>query len=137
MSVRPVTPVGVGVEITVDVADFAVASGDSTLITLGLGSCVALALHDPVTGIAGLAHILLPSIGTGPPSIRAARFEVGPSASASSPAAFASTTTSPVWIPMRAAIRRASGRSLSARWIWSPARIARPASSSCACGQPK
>ena len=74
MSVRPVTPLSVGVEVTVDVADFAIASGDSTLVTLGLGSCVALALHDPVTGIAGLAHILLPSIGTGPPSIRAAKY---------------------------------------------------------------
>jgi hypothetical protein len=34
-------------------------------------------------------------------------------------------------------IRRSSGRSPSTRWISSPARIARPASSSCACGQPK
>jgi chemotaxis protein CheD len=66
--------VSVGVEVVVDVADFAVAGGESTLVTVGLGSCVALALHDPATGIAGLAHILLPSIGAGPPSIRPAKY---------------------------------------------------------------
>ena len=74
----------------------------------------------------------LPGFAT--PSIRAARFDVGPRASASSPTPLGSTTTSPVWMPMRASIRRASGRSPSTRWISSPARIARPASSSCACG---
>jgi chemotaxis protein CheD len=61
-------------EITVDIADFAVAGGGTVLITSGLGSCVALALHDPSTGIAGLAHILLPTAGTGPPSIRPAKY---------------------------------------------------------------
>ena len=61
-------------EIVVDIADFAVASGDSVLVTSGLGSCVAVALHDPSTGIAGLAHILLPSAGFGPPSIHPAKY---------------------------------------------------------------
>ena len=61
-------------EIVVDIADFAVASGDAVLVTAGLGSCVALALHDPSTGIAGLAHILLPSAGFGPPSIHPAKY---------------------------------------------------------------
>jgi chemotaxis protein CheD len=61
-------------EVVVDVADFAVASGDAVLVTAGLGSCVALALHDPSTGIAGLAHILLPSAGFGPPSIHPAKY---------------------------------------------------------------
>ena len=66
-------PVAVG-EIVVNIADFAVASGDSVLATSGLGSCVAVALHDPSTGIAGLAHILLPSAGFGPPSIHPAKY---------------------------------------------------------------
>jgi chemotaxis protein CheD len=75
MTIRAATPAGItAVEITVDIADFAVAGGESVLVTVGLGSCVALALHDPVTGIGGLAHILLPSVGTGPPSIRAAKY---------------------------------------------------------------
>ncbi|MHB1222942.1 MAG: chemotaxis protein CheD [Gemmatimonadaceae bacterium] len=42
-------------------ADLAVAGGDVRLVTVGLGSCVAIVLHDPTTGIGGLAHILLPS----------------------------------------------------------------------------
>ena len=61
-------------EVVVEIADFAVASGDAVLVTAGLGSCVALALHNPATGIAGLAHILLPSVGIGPPSIHPAKY---------------------------------------------------------------
>lgn len=41
------------------VADFAVAS-EGTLVTIGLGSCVAVALFDPTTHVVGLVHILLP-----------------------------------------------------------------------------
>lgn len=48
-------------EIRVRVADAAVANGETTLVTIGLGSCVAIMLHDPATGVGGLAHILLPS----------------------------------------------------------------------------
>jgi chemotaxis protein CheD len=45
----------------VRVADWAVESGDTVLVTLGLGSCVAIALYDPVARAGGLAHLLLPS----------------------------------------------------------------------------
>jgi chemotaxis protein CheD len=75
MSVRPITPPGLEVtEVIVDIADFAVAGGGAVLVTAGLGSCVAVVLHDPSTGIAGLAHILLPSVGRGPPSIHPAKY---------------------------------------------------------------
>lgn len=67
-------PAITGGEVVVEIADFAVVGGDAILVTVGLGSCVALVLHDPSTGIAGLAHILLPSIGTGPPSIHPAKY---------------------------------------------------------------
>ncbi len=50
-------------EIRVKVADFAVANGGTLLVTVGLGSCVAIALHDPDARIGGLAHVLLPSTG--------------------------------------------------------------------------
>jgi chemotaxis protein CheD len=43
------------------VADFAVAKGDAVLATIGLGSCVAIAIHDPQLRIGGMAHVLLPS----------------------------------------------------------------------------
>jgi len=66
-------PIGTG-EVVVGIADFAVAGGDAVLVTAGLGSCVAVVLHDATTGIAGLAHILLPSAGRGPPSIHPARY---------------------------------------------------------------
>ena len=45
----------------VRVGDWAVESGDMVLVTLGLGSCVAIALYDPVARAGGLAHLLLPS----------------------------------------------------------------------------
>lgn len=48
-------------EIRVKVADLAVAGGDDMLVTIGLGSCVAIVLHDPVAQVGGLAHVLLPS----------------------------------------------------------------------------
>lgn len=75
MSTTSVTPPSIVLgEIVVDIADFAVAGNGAILVTSGLGSCVALSLHDPITGIAGLAHILLPSAGTGPPSIHPAKY---------------------------------------------------------------
>jgi chemotaxis protein CheD len=45
----------------VRVAGWAVDAGDAVLVTLGLGSCVAVALYDPVVHAGGLAHLLLPS----------------------------------------------------------------------------
>lgn len=49
------------VEHLVRVADLKAAQGDSVLVTLGLGSCIAIMLHDPATSVGGMAHILLPS----------------------------------------------------------------------------
>jgi len=46
-------------EIRVKVADYAVAS-TGVIATIGLGSCVAIALYDPTARVGGLAHILLP-----------------------------------------------------------------------------
>jgi chemotaxis protein CheD len=49
-------------EIYVNIADFAVVAEPVILATLGLGSCVAVALHDPLAGIGALAHVLLPTM---------------------------------------------------------------------------
>ena len=46
--------------IRVHVADYAVATS-GTISTIGLGSCVAIILHDPVARVGGLAHVLLPT----------------------------------------------------------------------------
>lgn len=49
-------------EVIVKVADWAADRGDRVLVTLGLGSCVAIMLHDPQAGAGAMAHVLLPSI---------------------------------------------------------------------------
>lgn len=46
--------------IKVGMADLNVAKAPDILTTLGLGSCVGIALYDPIAKIGGLAHIMLP-----------------------------------------------------------------------------
>lgn len=46
--------------IKVGMADLKTCKAPDGLITLGLGSCVGIAVRDPVTQIGGLAHIMLP-----------------------------------------------------------------------------
>lgn len=46
--------------IKVGMADLNVVKAPHILTTLGLGSCVGIALYDSVTKIGGLAHIMLP-----------------------------------------------------------------------------
>lgn len=46
--------------IKVGMADYKVGRYPASLISYGLGSCVGIALYDPVTKIGGLAHIMLP-----------------------------------------------------------------------------
>ena len=48
-------------EVIVKVADWAAEQGDGVIVTLGLGSCVAIMLHDPERKAGAMAHILLPS----------------------------------------------------------------------------
>lgn len=47
-------PVGLG-EVAVQHVD-----ADQPLVAHGLGSCIALCLYDPITRLAGLAHVVLP-----------------------------------------------------------------------------
>lgn len=46
--------------IKVDMADLKLCKSPDSITTLGLGSCVGIAIRDPVTKIGGLAHIMLP-----------------------------------------------------------------------------
>lgn len=46
--------------IKVGMADLKICKCPDGLTTLGLGSCVGIAVRDPVTKIGGLAHIMLP-----------------------------------------------------------------------------
>ncbi|MBI4846860.1 MAG: chemotaxis protein CheD [Candidatus Omnitrophica bacterium] len=43
-------------------ADMQVAQSPAVLSSLGIGSCVGIALYDSLTKIGGLAHIMLPDI---------------------------------------------------------------------------
>ncbi len=43
----------------VKIADLAVRKGEGTIITVGLGSCVGVALYDEQSRVGGLAHVLL------------------------------------------------------------------------------
>lgn len=47
--------------IKVGMADMRITRSPSILTTLGLGSCVGIAVYDTKNKIAGLAHIMLPS----------------------------------------------------------------------------
>lgn len=46
--------------IIVGMADLNVTKYPGVLTTLGLGSCVGIALYDPTTKVSGLAHVMLP-----------------------------------------------------------------------------
>lgn len=47
-------------DLKVGIADWKVAREPRQIITLGLGSCVGIALYDPFSQVGGLAHIMLP-----------------------------------------------------------------------------
>lgn len=49
--------------IKVGMADLAVCISPDSVTTLGLGSCVGVAIRDPITKIGGLAHVMLPDSG--------------------------------------------------------------------------
>jgi chemotaxis protein CheD len=46
--------------IRVKIADLAVKKERGVIVTVGLGSCIGIALYDPLSRIGGLSHILLP-----------------------------------------------------------------------------
>jgi len=46
--------------VRVGVAELAVVTDDSLLVTSGVGSCVGVAVADPASGVTGLAHVMLP-----------------------------------------------------------------------------
>ncbi len=52
----------------VGIGEFQAGGGARDFIVYGLGSCVAVVLHDASAGVGGLAHVLLP--GPRPPSDR-------------------------------------------------------------------
>lgn len=52
-------------EIVVGIGEYKVARGNVVLKTIGLGSCVGLALYEPSKSLGALAHIMLPKSPNG------------------------------------------------------------------------
>jgi chemotaxis protein CheD len=51
-----------GERVHVKIGEIKVARETGTLFTIGLGSCVAVALYDPKERVGGLAHVMLPEL---------------------------------------------------------------------------
>ena len=49
-----------GEVIKVGMADLNICKSPDVITTLGLGSCIGIAVYDPSTKVGGLAHIMLP-----------------------------------------------------------------------------
>ena len=49
-------------KIIIGIAELVVVHNPAVLVTIGLGSCVAISIRDPIARYGGLSHILLPSI---------------------------------------------------------------------------
>lgn len=49
--------------IKVGMADLNICRAPDAITTLGLGSCVGVALFDKISGVAGLVHVMLPDSG--------------------------------------------------------------------------
>lgn len=47
--------------IIIGISELNIAKPPDKISTLGLGSCVGIVLYDPITKLAGMVHILLPS----------------------------------------------------------------------------
>jgi chemotaxis protein CheD len=60
--------------VLVRVADLQVAQDPDVLVTVGLGSCVAILLYDGTAKVGGLAHVLLPSPGLSRQDTNLAKF---------------------------------------------------------------
>lgn len=52
--------------VSVGISDLNVVKSPDELVTYALGSCVGICLYDPVAKIAGLSHIMLPSVASIP-----------------------------------------------------------------------
>ena len=54
------SPDKVAEKLVVKMADHAVGDENTVLVTLGLGSCIGIALYDKFSKVGGLVHIMLP-----------------------------------------------------------------------------
>jgi len=60
--------------IEIGIAEYAVTTNGTQLSTFGLGSCVAVALYEPSSGVSALAHVMLPRAQSGDQIEEAGKF---------------------------------------------------------------
>lgn len=54
-------------KVTVGVADMKISRcADDVLVTYALGSCLGITIHDPVAGVGGMLHVMLPQSSLDP-----------------------------------------------------------------------
>ncbi len=59
------------IETTLNLGEWAVSNDrDGVLTCLGLGSCVAVIVYDPIVRVGGMAHVVLPDSSLGRPTPR-------------------------------------------------------------------
>ena len=63
-----------GITINVGMADLKVTTSPNALTTIGLGSCIGIALYDQKAKVAGLAHIMLPNSKDAVSAVNPAKF---------------------------------------------------------------
>jgi len=64
VSITGDTPAGPSATINVGMGEIQVTNDASVVLTsLGLGSCIAMCAHDPVSKVGALAHLVLPASG--------------------------------------------------------------------------
>ncbi len=61
-------------EIRIGISDYKVSSSPDKLITLGLGSCVGIAIYDSESKRGGLSHIMLPDSSTFTKDVKVEKF---------------------------------------------------------------
>jgi chemotaxis protein CheD len=52
--------------VVVGIADLRVGRAGDVLVTHALGSCLGVVVHDPVAGVGGMLHVMLPDSGINP-----------------------------------------------------------------------
>lgn len=61
-------------EIKVSISDYKISQSPDKLITIGLGSCVGIAIYDRSSKIGGLSHIMLPDSSFFSKDLKAEKF---------------------------------------------------------------
>lgn len=61
-------------EVVVGVGEYHVRHNPHTLVCIGLGSCVGVAIYDLNERIGGLAHVMLPKYGEGRDKVNACKY---------------------------------------------------------------